>query len=255
MRTALFGHTGFVGSNLARQYSFSDHFNSVNSECSRGAEFDLVVFSAARAEKWRANADPAADWEHIQKLTELVSSFRADRFVLISTVDVYGDAVDVDEHTTIDESDLSAYGLHRLQLEQAVREAHPLASILRLPGLYGEGLKKNVIFDLMNHNLVDKINPDSTFQFYGVHRLWSDVGTALGSGCTLVNLSTHPVQVGEVARQVFDRNLPRNETQSPAAHYDMRSVHAETFGGSKGYLESADEVMAGLRRFVLTGDS
>ena len=44
--------------------------------------------------------------------------------------------------------ELPAYGRNRLQLERWVREDFPAALIVRLPALYGKGLKKNCLYDL-----------------------------------------------------------------------------------------------------------
>lgn len=54
-QTALVGYTGkfkfpyqgFVGQNLAQQYSFSHFYNSKNLEEIRGKSFDLVIFTAS----------------------------------------------------------------------------------------------------------------------------------------------------------------------------------------------------------------
>ena len=43
---------------------------------------------------------------------------------------------------------LPAYGKNRLQLERWVREDFPDALIVRLPALYGAGIRKNFLFDL-----------------------------------------------------------------------------------------------------------
>ena len=61
MRAALIGHSGFVGSNLARQTRFDSTYNSSNIESIAGQEFDLLVCAGVRAEKWIANANPDAD--------------------------------------------------------------------------------------------------------------------------------------------------------------------------------------------------
>ena len=47
-----------------------------------------------------------------------------------------------------DTEDLPAYGKNRLQLEHWVREDFPDALIVRLPALYGAGIRKNFLFDL-----------------------------------------------------------------------------------------------------------
>lgn len=47
-----------------------------------------------------------------------------------------------------DTEGLPAYGKNRLQLERWVREDFPDALIVRLPALYGAGIRKNFLFDL-----------------------------------------------------------------------------------------------------------
>lgn len=70
--------------------------------------------------------------------------------MLISTIDVYKNPVDVDEDTVIDTDGLQAYGLNRYYLEQWVEEGFPDHLIIRLPGLYGKNLKKNFIYDFIH---------------------------------------------------------------------------------------------------------
>src|SRR2546423_4608485 len=99
MRCCLIGHTGFVGSNLARQHRFEVTYNSANIEAIAGEEFDLVVCAGARAEKWIANKNPDADRQGIDRLINAIASVKTRRAVLISSVDVFINPVDVDEQT------------------------------------------------------------------------------------------------------------------------------------------------------------
>ena len=68
MSSALVGHTGLVGSNLARQRGFDDLYRSTNIGEIRGRHFELVVNSGVSAVKWRANQEPDADREAILSL-------------------------------------------------------------------------------------------------------------------------------------------------------------------------------------------
>ena len=121
--------------------------------------------------------------------------------------------------------------------------------IIRLPGLFGKGLKKNVIFDFLHGNRLEMIPADGVFQFYGLDRLWTDVQTARNSPLRLVNFATEPVSVREVARKVFDVEFDNaGPTQPP--RYDVRSIHAELFGGRQGYIQDSATVIASLTRYV-----
>src|SRR6185503_13593897 len=106
---------------------------------------------------------------------------RARAAVLISTVDVYPQSVDVDEDTPVNVEAHHAYGKHRFLLERFFVERFDTL-VVRLPGLYGDGLKKNAIYDLLHDNQVEKIDSEGRFQFYGLDRLWGDVEAARRAG-------------------------------------------------------------------------
>src|SRR5215469_11814811 len=97
MTAALIGYTGFVGGNLLRQRPVDALFNSANIDQINGRSFDLVVCAGARAEKWKANADPERDLNDIERLTRALEHVETQKLVLISTVDVFADPVGVDE--------------------------------------------------------------------------------------------------------------------------------------------------------------
>ena len=135
-----------------------------------GREFRTVICAAPGAEKWKANLDPETDKASVIDCGNHFSSVRAEKVILISTVDVYPAPVDVDELTPIDPDAGTAYGRHRLELERLVSEYFS-AIIIRLPGLFGPGLKKNALYDLLHDHQVDAIDPRAVYQFYDVTRL------------------------------------------------------------------------------------
>ena len=246
--SALIGHTGFVGGNLLRQRPFDALFNSTNIEAIAGRSFDLVVCSGARAEKWRANADPERDQDDIERLTRALARVEARKLVLISTVDVFLDPVGVDEDSPAPTTGLQAYGRNRRRLEQIVAGRFD-ALVVRLPALYGPGLKKNALYDLLHNNAVDKIDARGSFQFYDVNRLWRDIRLALDNELSLVHLPTEPATVGEIARASFGVEFA-NELDTPPARYDIRTRFASLFGGQDTYVERKAEVLSGIAAWV-----
>lgn len=150
MKTALAGYTGFVGSNLAAGHSFTSLYNSKNIEEAFGTRPELLVYAGVRAEKFLANQMPEQDLETVREAFSNIQKIQPKRLVLISTIDVYKNPVDVDEGSIIDTEGLHPYGYHRYLLEQWVREAFPETLIMRLPGLYGKNIKKNFIYDFIH---------------------------------------------------------------------------------------------------------
>jgi nucleoside-diphosphate-sugar epimerase len=161
---------------------------------------------------------------------------------------VFADPVGVDEDAPTPAEGLHAYGRHRLWLEELVAARFD-ACIVRLPGLYGPGLKKNAIFDLIHDNDVHKIDSRGVYQFYDVQRLWHDMDTALRNALALVHLPTPPVSIAEVAASSFGRRFV-NEVVSKPARYDMQTKYAALFGGAGAYIETKDAELAGIRAFV-----
>lgn len=150
MISCLVGYTGFVGSNLNDSYNFSYVFNSKNIKEAYGLKPDLLVYAGVRAEKFLANQFPDKDLESIKEAFSNIQKIDAKQVVLISTIDVYHDPIDVNEDTLISTDDLQPYGLHRYYLEQWVKDKYENSLIVRLPGLYGRNIKKNFIYDLIH---------------------------------------------------------------------------------------------------------
>jgi nucleoside-diphosphate-sugar epimerase len=248
MTDALIGHSGFVGGALLRARTFDACYRSTDIDGIRGRTFDTIVCSGAPAEKWRANKDPEEDRARLATLTNALTEVSARRFVLISTVDVYPVTRGVDEHTAIDVPASQPYGLHRYELEEFCR-ARFEATVVRLPGLYGRGLKKNAIFDMLNDRPVDAVPGNARFQFYDVDRVWRDVEAVLAAGVATANITAEPVEMSTVAREIFGRETPMAHSGT-APDYDVRSAYAAIVDGRDGYWFDAATVLAGLRTFV-----
>ncbi len=246
---ALIGATGFVGSTLLKQASFKHCYNTKNIGQIRGKSFDVVVCAGAPAQKWIANRAPEADLKNIEALIEELKTVRCKSFILISTVDVFAAPDGVDEGSPVEEEGLNPYGLHRRRLEKFVESQFSNHLIVRLPGLVGPGLRKNVIFDFLNTNNLHAVESRGVFQFYPMVNLWYDIRTALDAGLRLVHLTAAPTSVADVSLLGFGRAF-RQELPGVPASYDMRTRYAALFGAHGDYQYSVRETIQAVRAYA-----
>lgn len=144
----LVGSTGFVGGNLAAAGDFTKLYHSTNVREGFGAHNELVVYAGVPAAMFLANSDPEADLAVMRAARENLRALNGRQTVLISSICVYADSRGKTEADEPQPAGLAAYGANRLQLERWVREDFSDALIVRLPALYGQGLKKNFLYDL-----------------------------------------------------------------------------------------------------------
>lgn len=298
----LVGSTGFVGQNLMRSHKFSKVCHSTDVIEQYGSNPDLCVYAGVPAAMFLANTNPKADLDVIENAFENIIKINPKKLVLISSIAVYDDSKGKDENSQIDETVLPAYGKNRLLLERKVRKAFSNALIVRLPALYGVGLKKNFLYDLLtitpsmlkqekyseisakselvkmsyeqagngfyklkensdkkalkaffegnDFNALAFTDSRSRFQFYSLSHLWNDISKALEFDLTMLNITMPPVSAWEVYKTVKGKSDWKNELPKPPFDYDLRSVHAEKFGGKNGYLYSIDEELAEIKEFM-----
>jgi hypothetical protein len=249
-RSALIGHTGFVGGTLAAARPFDVLVNSKTIGELRGQSFDRVICAGVSAVKWLANKDPAADRQGIAGLTSVLEAVTAGEFILISTIDVYAEpGQPANEDTVIDPAANHPYGRHRLEFERWVGERFETVRIVRLPALFGKGLKKNVIFDLLNGNQTEAINPASVFQWYPLRRLADDIDRIREAKLALVNLFPEPLGTRDILAAFFPA-ASVGEARSPAPHYRLETKYSALFGGPPGYLMDRRSVLGDLADFI-----
>ena len=249
MTTGLIGHTGFIGGNLARQFAFDHLYNSKNIGNITGMEFDLLVCAGVTALKWWANWNPVEDRAGIDRLLDELRSVRAAKVILVSTVDVYPVCAGIDESFDVHSLPNHPYGTNRLHFEESLKDRFGRVVTARLPGVFGPGLKKNVIYDLLHDNCLDAINPESSFQYYNVERLWRDLEALDRLGIPVMNFVTEPVTTAAIVERFFAGKLI-GPGSGPAVNYDIRTRFGEQLGGGPHYLADADQVLEGLEEFI-----
>ena len=249
MKNALIGYTGFVGNTLLRQAQFECLYRSININEIENNNFDTIVCAGAPAQKWIANREPEEDLKNINLLIRHLRNVKCKTFILISTVDVFKNPIGVDENTIIDESGLNPYGLHRRLLEKFVENHFSNHLIIRLPGLVGPGLRKNVIFDFLNNNNLQAIESRGIFQFYPMVNLWSDIKYALIADLNLVHLTAEPISVADVSIECFGVKFNQELIGTPSV-YDLRTIYSKVFHGEGNYQYKKRESIQAIRAYV-----
>ena len=249
MTAALIGHTGFVGASLARTAHFDVLINRTNLESLRGMHLEQVVCAGLPAAKWLANRSPDQDAANVHCLEATLSAIRADSFVLISTIDVYPQTGGADEACDCSKQPNHAYGTHRLGFERFVQNTFPRAHIVRLPALFGAGLKKNVLYDLLHERQLERINPASRFQWYPLGLLPGHLRTIKACDLRLVNLFTEPIETHAIIEQFFP-HLAVGGSPDPLAHYDLCTRYGTLFGRNERYVLGRAGVVAALADFI-----
>lgn len=110
-----------------------------------------------------------------------------------------------------------------------------------------ELLKKK--FRELGFTALDFTDSRSTFQFYPLMRLWEDIQTALSADLTLLNLVTEPVTAAELYKSVTGESF-QNELDPAPVPYDLKTVHAELFGGRSGYICSKEAIIGDIKHFL-----
>ena len=165
----LVGSTGFVGQNLMQSHCFDEAYHSTNIAQAYGTCPDILVYAGMPGTKFLANRFPEKDREKLMQAKENIVKIGAKKVILISTVDVYN-CFPCTEECLPTNSAFQSYGNHRLLLETWCKEHVRDLHIIRLPGIYGDGLKKNLIYDIIH--IVPKFLNEKT---YDCLMEWQDI--------------------------------------------------------------------------------
>jgi hypothetical protein len=248
----LIGNTGLIGTTLKDGIKFDYEFNSKNLEDLVTLDIDTskaeLYLCCLPATKWLVNKDPKADFDNILRILGIITQRKYKDIILYSTIDVYnGMPYGSNETSTIPVTEFN-YGTNRYMFELLVKNTVEYTNllILRLPALYGDHIKKNVIFDLLTKNQINKINYNSSYQWYNLKKLVKDSVNhiAITDRFRLINLFPEPVDTADLLKLFY---VDKEEVDSKAApvKYDYKIKLVP-----KGYIETKKEVLAQIEEFI-----
>lgn len=105
-------------------------------------------------------------------------------------------------------------------------------------------------FASCDFNALSFTDSRSTFQFYSLAYLWEHITIAYNHGIRELNLATEPITVAEIYSEINNGDQFINILNNYPAFYDFRTVYANLFGGSNGYLFSKQSVMNDIKEFI-----
>lgn len=244
MKIALLGYTGFVGSNLLEQlkteYNNIDLYNSKNFKDIINKEYDKIYCCCVKGIKYIANKNPIEDLKEICDILLTLKTVKCDEFYLVSSQDCNSSLSSNSVFTTLPPTE---YGKNRLYFENQIMNIFKNVYILRIGCLFGKNLKKNVIFDLLNHHYLENLKEDFTMQLYDLKNLLKDFNLLKSSNFINIpiNRFSQPVWISEIIDMFNQFNF----------NYDFKLVkNYKKCYENGGLLYSKEVQLENLKEFI-----
>lgn len=248
IKKCLIGYTGTVGKNLLEQTFFSEFYNSSNIEEIKNKSFDELYLSCLPATKWQINQNPQSDDYNTKYIIDILKTVKSKFTVLISTIDVYSIKNNLADENYNIEDDIKknicdTYGKNRFVFEKFIMENFDNYMIVRLPGVFGNYLKKNILYDLLNNNNINQINKNSSFQWYFLDDLYDDIQNFKNKKIKIVNLFTEPIKTEEIIHMFFQDKINLAVNNNKPVEYDLCTIYGK-------YLYSKEQILNKIKIYI-----
>jgi len=246
----IIGNSGLIGTTLKEKIKFDLEFNSRNmheyiekvpDEC------DLYL-SCLPATKWIINQNLESDIKNMHEILNIISKKKYKKIILISTIDVYYES---EKHANEDYTPKIKslnYGSNRYLFELLVIQfvKYEDIKIFRLPALFSKNIKKNILFDLINNNNVEKINKNSCFQWYNLNNLYKDINFFCENYKKerIFNLFPESIETEEIIN-LFPQYIHKTQNNAQRIEYNFKSKYFDC-----GYIKDKQTVLSEINTFI-----
>lgn len=241
----LIGNTGLIGQTIKDHINFDLEFNSSNIESIKDYVIDGcdIYLSCLPATKWLVNQEPVKDYNNILNIYNIISKYKFNKIILFSTIDVYYNSPLMTTESFKPYVKNIDYSSNRLIFELLIYNLnYQNIQIFRLPSLFGDRIKKNILFDLLNNNQITKINFNSKYQWLNLKNLYSYM-IAYKNTNGIINLFPEPVDSMEIAK-IFKINTD-SIRYSNEIIYNYRTIYSKS-----GYIQSKNDSLIEIKRFI-----
>lgn len=249
MSSALLGYTGFVGSNLLNQLKQKSNdelylYNSKNLNTIQNKEFDDIYCCCVPGVKYIANREPYKDLSNICNILDILKTVKSKRFFLVSSQDCNANLWCSSD---IDSAPITEYGKNRKYFEENIKNIFENSYILRIGCLFGNNLKKNIIYDLLNNHYLSNLKYDYTMQLYCLDDLLDHLLFMKDNNIHLMNRFSPPIYISEIIN-VFNEcgfNYKFNLELNPKIDY-----RNSCFLENTDYSMSKEYELSKLKEFI-----
>jgi hypothetical protein len=246
MKSALIGYTGGVGATLAKTNEFDLLAHRSEASALQGIHLGRLVCSLPSNPRI-VSQNPTKDAENLAALEAALSTLWVERFILLSTTEVYRSTTGLDESDDSTHCPSHPFGANRLVLEHFARDRFDRYHIVRLPIVFGHGERRNALADLGRQ--LTRQHPASRLQWYPLARLACDLHTIERHELPVTNLCPEPLITSTIIQRWFSEHAT-SEVPDPQVDYDLRTRHSALFGGDAGYIMSGQDVLSAFEEFV-----
>jgi hypothetical protein len=238
----ILGANGFIGSHLVSV--FPDAVRITRESSLIRGKIETLFIAAPTSRKYQVNRFPSEDLVDVNNILKLIqSSNRVENIVLVSTIDVYSNLESSSEISEC-KSELS-YGGNRHFLETQLSSLGSNLKICRTGGLFGTGIKKNLMYDLVNRRteFLMNYNMESTYQWLPVDFFIKELLEFSCSDLSLKNIVGEPISVKAVVQAggfQIDFGM-YGELRS----YDVTSNHE-----FNGYSLGSGEILCEINQYI-----
>lgn len=226
MKICLIGDTGFVGRTVYEYLNDKYEVTGINSKTENipSDKFNLIINCAGNAKKFLADKDPEKIKEIRERILEKILQINCKNIIHISSIDA----------SSFPDNN---YTMSKLVMEKCIKILFPKWIILRLGGMVGPYLKKNVVYDIVNNkNLF--VNFNSNYNYISTQEVASIVDKIINMNLNkeIINVAAcEPIQVKEIIdiAKKYDITFDGSEGESMEDYKDVNIDRLSDFFEAK----------------------
>lgn len=221
----IIGGTGFLGEKIAKciKNPFIVNTKTKIKDLKKIEKTNILYLCAPTSLRFKSIENPEEDLNQILDILKKILIISPKKIIFFSTVDAFGKfKMNTDKSYNNYFSENNFYGFNRWYLEKFLLYKYKDVSIIRLTNMYGENLRKNVIFDILKSN--KKITLSDDIQQWVNADLIAKLIVKLKNRLPkFMIINSEPIRVSEIKVNVFSKkNI--NFIKSKR-NYDLKSYY------------------------------